>query len=144
MPLTLRPASLMDLPLLVHMNQELIEDEGSANSMTQLQLETRMRSWLTSWRIELLVQDTTVVGYTIYRLQKNDSDGRETVYIRHYYITRDYRQQGLGREGIALLQRERFPQRTKVYLEVLWHNQRGRDFWQAMGFKPYSVTMKLE
>jgi ribosomal protein S18 acetylase RimI-like enzyme len=144
MPLTLRPATMMDLPLLVHMNQELIEDEGSANPMNPAQLEIRMRGWLNSWCIELFVQDKSVVGYTIYRLQKNESDGKETVYIRHFYISRDYRQQGLGREGIALLKQERFPKNTTVYLEVLWHNQRGRDFWQALGFKQYSVTMKLE
>ncbi len=143
MPLTLRPATIMDVPLLVQLNQELIEDEGSSNPMTPEQLESRMRRWLQTWEVHLFLQDK-VIGYTIYRVQKNDHDGKETVYIRHYYICRNVRRQGLGREALNLLRQQVFPKDTRVYLEVLWHNQRGRDFWESMGFSPYSMTMKLE
>jgi RimJ/RimL family protein N-acetyltransferase len=144
MSLTLRPATLMDLPLLVQMNQHLIQDEGSSNPMNTEQLESRMRRWFNHWQIELFTLGTIIVGYTIYRLKKNESDGKETIYIRHYYIERDYRRQGFGKEGLQLLKKERFSNHTQIYLEVLWHNQRGRDFWNSLGFSPYSVTMKLE
>jgi ribosomal protein S18 acetylase RimI-like enzyme len=143
MSMTLRPATFHDVPMLVQMNQELIEDEGSSNPMTQEKLESRMRRWLQSWEVLLFVQDIVVVGYVIYRIQKNDHDATETVYIRHYFISREFRRQGLGREAFVLLQSSVFPKNTKIYLEVLWHNQRGRDFWQSMGFNPYSITLKL-
>lgn len=144
MPITLRAAGHLDVPLLVQMNQELIEDEGSANPMTPIQLEQRMMRWLKHWQIDLFMQDNLVAGYCVYRMQSSDTDPQNTVFIRHYYISRELRRQGLGREAMKLLQQTRFPDHTRVYLEVLWHNQRGRDFWQALGFKPYSITMKLE
>ena len=113
MPLTLRSATPLDLPLLVQMNQELIEDEGSSNPMTAEQLESRMRRWLQTWEVRLFLQETVVVGYTIYRIQKSEHDGKETVYIRHYYICRNTRRKGLGREALALLRQQVFPKDTK-------------------------------
>jgi ribosomal protein S18 acetylase RimI-like enzyme len=142
--LTLRRATLNDLPLLAQMNKRLIEDEGSANPMSMLQLETRMRGWLSSdWHIDLFEQASAVIGYAIYRFQRNEVDTKETVYIRHYYIEREARRQGLGREALRLLRTERFPKGATVYLEVLSHNTRGLNFWTALGFREYSVTMRL-
>jgi GNAT superfamily N-acetyltransferase len=143
--LMLRRATINDAPLLAPMNKRLIEDEGSTNPMSLPQLESRLRQWLAAeWRGELFLHDTTIVGYAIYRLQRNEFDNRETVYIRHYFIERDYRRLGYGRAGLEQLRTERFPKNVTVYLEVLTHNTRGRQFWQSMGFEEYSVTMRLE
>ena len=143
--LALRRATTNDLSLLAQMNKRLIEDEGSSNPMSMSQLESRLRLWLNAeWRGELFLHDNTVVGYTIYRLQRSDFDNRETVYIRHYFIERDYRRSGYGREALAKLREERFPKNVTVYLEVLTHNSRGKEFWKSMGFEEYSVTMRLE
>jgi ribosomal protein S18 acetylase RimI-like enzyme len=143
--LTLHRATAHDVFILAQMNQRLIEDEGSSNPMTLTQLESRLRMWLNGeWRGEIFMHDSNVVGYAIYRLQRGEFDNRETVYIRHYYIERDYRRLGYGRAGIEKLKNERFPAGTTVYLEVLTHNIRGRIFWKAMGFEEYSVTMRLE
>jgi GNAT superfamily N-acetyltransferase len=143
--LTLRRATPNDTSLLAHMNKRLIEDEGSTNPMSNSQLESRLRGWLAAeWRGELFLHDTMIVGYAIYRLQRNEFDNRETVYIRHYFIERDYRRLGYGRTGLEHLKTERFPKNVTVYLEVLTHNSRGREFWKSMGFEEYSVTMRLE
>jgi ribosomal protein S18 acetylase RimI-like enzyme len=145
MSLTLRSATLHDTPHLAHMNKRLIEDEGSSNPMTLEQLETRLRSWLnTEWRGVLFLNSTKVVGYAIYRLQRQEFDGHDTVYIRHYYIERDYRRFGFGTEALQKLRSEVFPKNTTVYLEVLVHNDRGRAFWESLGFSEYSLTMRLE
>jgi ribosomal protein S18 acetylase RimI-like enzyme len=145
MSLTLRLATLQDATQLAHMNKRLIEDEGSSNPMTLEQLETRLKSWLSSeWRGVLFLNGSRVVGYTIYRLQRQEFDRRDTVYIRHYYIERDYRRFGFGSEALQKLRSDIFPKNTTVYLEVLIHNDRGRAFWQSLGFKEYSVTMRLE
>lgn len=145
MSLTLRLATTQDATLLAHMNKRLIEDEGGNNPMTLEQLETRVRGWLSAeWRGVLFLNDGKVVGYTIYRLQRQEFDKRETVYIRHYFIERDYRRFGLGSEALEKLRSDVFPKQATIYLEVLTHNTRGRSFWQSLGFKEYSVTMRLE
>jgi ribosomal protein S18 acetylase RimI-like enzyme len=148
--LTLRPATLSDIPVLAQMNKRLVEDEGGSNPMSLMQLESRLRTWLNSdWRGDLFLedsrlQDSNIVGYAVHRLQRNDFDSRQTVYIRHYFIERDYRRSSFGREALEKLKVERFPKDATVYLEVLIHNARGRAFWKAMGFAEYSVTMRLE
>jgi GNAT superfamily N-acetyltransferase len=143
--LVLRRATTNDLSLLAQMNKRLIEDEGGTNPMSLTQLESRLRLWLNAdWRGELFLQGETVVGYAIYRLQRSDFDNRETVYIRHYFIEREYRRSGYGREALAQLKAERFPKNVTVYLEVLIHNSRGRAFWKSLDFEEYSVTMRLE
>lgn len=127
------------------MNKRLIEDEGSSNPMTLLQLENRLRIWLQAeWRGVLFFENTQSVGYAIYRLQRQDFDNRETAYIRHYFIERDYRRKGYGSEGLKKLRSEILAKNTTIYLEVLTHNARGRAFWQSLGFTEYSVTMRLE
>jgi ribosomal protein S18 acetylase RimI-like enzyme len=145
MSLTLRLATLQDATLLAHMNKRLVEDEGGNNPMTLEQLETRLKNWLHSeWRGVLFLNGAKVVGYTIYRLQRQEFDNRDTVYIRHYFIERDYRRFGFGSEGLEKLRAEIFPKGVTIYLEVLTHNERGRAFWQSLGFSEYSVTMRLE
>ncbi len=145
MLLTLHLATLQDIPTLAHMNKHLIEDEGGNNPMTLAQLETRLKNWLNSeWRGVLFLAENKPVGYTIYRLQHQEFDSRETVYIRHYFIEREYRRLGYGREGLEKLKSEIFPKNVAIYLEVLTHNARGRAFWQSLGFSEYSVTMRLE
>jgi GNAT superfamily N-acetyltransferase len=145
MSLTLRLITPQDISTLAQMNKRLIEDEGSSNPMTLPQLETRLRSWLSSeWRGVLFLEQDKTVGYAIYRLQRQEFDNRETVYIRHYFIERDVRRKGYGREGLAKLRAEIFPRNVTVYLEVLTQNARGRNFWKSLGFTEYSVTMRLE
>lgn len=41
-----------------------------------------------------------------------------------------------------MLFREVFPARTRVTLEVLAHNEIGREFWVAAGFQTYSVCLE--
>ncbi len=145
MSFTLRATTLADVTTLAHMNKRLIEDEGGANPMSLEQLETRLKNWLSSeWRGVIFLANGVSVGYTIYRLQRQDIDSRETVYVRHYFIEREYRRLGYGRKALEKLKAERFPKNATIYLEVLTHNARGRAFWQSLGFSEYSLTMRLE
>ncbi|MGL4610819.1 MAG: GNAT family N-acetyltransferase [Trueperaceae bacterium] len=142
--ITLRRATTHDVSTLAHMNQRLIQDEGGTNPMTLPQLESRIRIWLSSeWKGELFFYGSTPIGYVIYRFQRSEFEGRETVYIRHYYIEREYRELGYGRVALQKLQSERLPRDITIYLEVLSHNSRGRAFWEAVGFEEYSITMRL-
>ncbi|MEK0313830.1 GNAT family N-acetyltransferase [Cohnella sp. 56] len=134
-----KSASSADLKLLAAMNRELIEDEGSANPMTDAELEARMSGWLDSseWTALLLCMgDGDAAGYALYRRQ-DDGD----VYLRQYLIRRPYRRAGFGLAGIALL-RERLGPACRLTIDVLAGNARGIAFWEKAGFAAYSVHMK--
>ncbi len=134
-----------DLPLLAQMNKRLIEDEGHRNPMTVDQLEQRMRRWLSGdWDAEILIDDGKIVGYVLYQLRRDEyAADCPTVYIRHFYIEREQRRHGLGRQAIQALCQTRFPAHCTVAIDVLTDNTVGCQFWSSLGFEPYSMTMKL-
>lgn len=134
-----KAASTADVALLAAMNRELIEDEGSANPMTDAELEERMRGWLDSseWTALLLCNEGgQAAGYALYRRQEDGA-----VYLRQYLIRRPYRRAGLGLAGIALL-RERLGPACRLTIDVLAGNARGIAFWEKAGFAAYSIHMK--
>lgn len=144
--LRLRRAGLEDLDLSAVMNKQLIEDEGSANPMSYEQLKTRMREWLTSdWQIEYIIGDANVVGYALYQFRNNPyEEKRKEVYIRQLFIRREYRGEGYGMRGIALLKAERFRGIRTIEVDVLEANERGKSFWARAGFHRHVVNMRLE
>lgn len=147
MSLRWRPVSDSDLEALVRMNRRLIEDQVCRNPMTDEQLRTRLAGWLSddAWKVEMLVQDDTTVGYTVYRFEQDEYvRERAVVHLRQYYIERDCRRRGLGRAGLAWLITERFPHGCELVLEVLASNPAGERFWSSAGFLPYALTMKRQ
>jgi ribosomal protein S18 acetylase RimI-like enzyme len=138
-PLSYRFASPRDLPQLAIMNQRLIQDEGHNNPMTLSQLEARLADWLydNSYLAILFHQNEWCVAYTILR------DTPDYVYLRHFYVERAYRRQGIGRQAIRLLVERIIPAHRQVRLEVLAHNERAIRFWRAVGFADYAITMRL-
>jgi ribosomal protein S18 acetylase RimI-like enzyme len=137
--LTYRFASARDLPQLAIMNQRLIQDEGHSNPMTLSQLEARLADWLSSnsYSAILFQQNEWCVAYAILR------DTPDYVYLRHFYVERAYRRQGIGRQAIRLLVERIIPANRPVRLEVLTHNERAIRFWRAVGFADYAITMCL-
>jgi GNAT superfamily N-acetyltransferase len=144
MALALRKATIVDLDQLAVMNKHLIEDESSGNPMNIEQLFARMKDWLKSgWEIDLLCQSSSVVGYALYQFRPHPyNESREEVYLRQFFVKREYRNRGYGREGIELLLSERFQGMDTVTIDVLEANPAGMRFWQKVGFLAYSTTMK--
>lgn len=143
----LRSATAEDVPHLAAMNQRLIEDESSRNPMDGAQLKQRFRLWLNApWGVELFhagEDGKDTVGYCVYRTQRDAyRPGQPVVYIRQFYIERERRRQGIGRQAFILLRTTRFPAGADITLEVLARNERGQAFWGSLGFGAYSVTMK--
>jgi predicted acetyltransferase len=143
--ITLRTPTEFDLPILAQMNKQMIKDEGSRNPMSLEQLEQRMRNFLNEgWTVDLLINEGNIAGYTLYQFQCDSYDPDQTVvYIRHFYIVRDQRQRGLGRQAIQVLRQNRFPANSTITLDVLSANPGGQAFWSSLGFEPYSTTLKL-
>lgn len=142
---TLRPATLDDIPLLARMNRQLIEDEGSRNPMVEAALAERMRDWLAgAYSAVLFMRGNAIAGYAVYQVRHDEYYPEQRyVYLRQLYVLREARRQGVGRAAFGLLREECFPPHVPVMLDVLEHNATGRAFWVALGFRPYVTTMLL-
>jgi predicted GNAT family acetyltransferase len=137
--LTYREATPEDCALLAEMNAQLIRDEGHRNAMTVPELTERMRGWIASgeYRAVLFLREDTVVAYALYRTEPDGS-----LFLRHLFVAREWRRQGVGTEAVSLLFREIFPPGLRVTLEVLAQNAAARAFWEAAGFVSYSVCLE--
>jgi len=89
-----RLAHEMDIPLLADMNLQLIQDEGSTNSMNLEQLSERMAGFLKrEWQAVILLSGEEAIGYALYQeRQQPFQPERVEIYIRQYFIVRNYRQ----------------------------------------------------
>ena len=122
-------------PFLARLNSQLIEDEGHDTTMQRKELLDRMHRLLRS-------------GHTAYLLEAGDltagyalvEPGKSPVHIRHYFVQRGLRREGIGSLGFtALLGTLGFP---PVSVDVLMTNEPAMRFWRAVGFADRSITMR--
>ena len=146
MNLSIRPAKSADLQLLAEMNRHFCDDEGSRNRMSVAELAVRMGKWLAGdWEAVLIEDQSKTVGYAVFRIGRDDYDPSiPEVYIRQFFIAKELRGRGLGRQAFGLLRQTVFPASSQVHLEVLASNPGGQRFWEKLGLQPYSVAMRLE
>ena len=134
-----RTATSGDVSILARMNQQLIEDEGHRNSMNLTELETRTRSMLdgdyTATLFELHDQE---VAYALWREEP------EWVYLRQFFVARDYRRCGIGRQAIRDLGNELWPAGKRIRVNALIGNRPALEFWRAVGFTDYLITLEME
>ena len=84
-----------DVAALAQMNRLLIEDEKAENSMSLPQLEERMRNFLnTGYSAFFFEADGERVGYALVDMIKTP------LYLRQFFIRRESRRRGYGRNGI--------------------------------------------
>ncbi len=137
MKLTHRMAEERDVALLAELNHQLIRDEGHRNPMTVPELAERMRDWLDGeYQAELIEQAGEPVAYVLFRHEP------DSIYLRQFFVSRARRRCGIGRAAMAILLREVWPAHTRITLDVLVHNAAARQFWRAVGFSDYAVTME--
>ena len=132
-----RPATAADVQILAHMNQHLIEDETGDSAPDTTSLRFRLHGWLTrgEMRASLFLHESTEVAYALWQDRGNDA------FVRHFFVSREYRRLGVGRRAMEILERDILPPRT-IRLEVLHDNVRGREFWQSLGYVPFSLTLE--
>lgn len=132
----LRLATLDDCSLLGRLNRELIIAEQSDNRMDDAQLVARMQDFLTQGYQAWIFEHANVcVGYALVHMQSTP------VYVRHFLIVPAMRRQGWGRMAWQHLHRELG--HVPIDIDVLAWNSSGHAFWQAMGFVPRAVRMRL-
>ena len=134
----LRPATVEDAALLGELNYQLIHDEGHDNPMTAPQLAHRMRGWLASDYSAMIFEDEQGLGgYALYQEQEAE------LYLRHFFVVRNRRRQGLGRQAINLLIYSIWPADKRLTVSVLARNQGALAFWKAVGYSEYSLTLEI-
>lgn len=136
--LSFRTAVDADMPALAELNRQLQIDEEHRNRMELSELVPRMTRWCTSEGYEavLFERDGKTAGYALFRRDP------EHFYLKQFFVCRDVRRQGIGRAAIEWLAANVWQSAPAVYLDVLVNNQRGVDFWRAVGFADYCVTME--
>ncbi len=133
-----RLAKNSDVALIAQLNQQLIRDEGHRNSMKSAELEERMARWLSSkYEAVLFESSGKTVGYALFRREL------ASVYLRQFYVCPDCRRQGIGRAAVDWLRQHVWQDVESIRLEVLCENSVGIEFWRAVGFYDYCVTMEL-
>ena len=137
-----RMAALDDVPTLARMNRQLAEDEKHRNRFkSDAWLEDRMRRFLSGgYEAVLFEQDGHVVAYALYTQHAGHPD---TLYLRQIFVDRDCRRQGVGREAMRILREDIWPPDKRITVGVLVGNRPAQSFYQAVGFKPYSIELEM-
>jgi len=136
--MTWREATESDCPLLGAMNHQLIADENHRSTMNIAELTERMRGFLAAThKAILLEEDGEVRAYALYHPYE-ESD----LYLRQFFVVREKRRVGLGREAVRLLFDEIFPPEARIIVTALSHNQRAIAFWSEVGFDQYCVSFE--
>jgi GNAT superfamily N-acetyltransferase len=137
--MTYRKATSADYALLGALNHQLIRDEGHRNPMNVAELTARMRRWVGTgeYTARIFEEDGAMVAYALYR------EFAEEIYLRHLFVVRTRRRQGIGRRVMQLLREEIWPRGRRMTVEVLCANRAGVAFWKAMGYGEYSLFLEI-
>ena len=131
----IRECSVQDARELAVLNRRLIEDEQSDNPMGPDELENRMREFLSDSYTAYFFEDGgTAVGYALVRQDV------KPLYLRQFYIDRDFRRKHYGRDAFHALMTLLGPK--EITVDVLPWNRAGLAFWRSLGFSETCVSMK--
>ena len=132
----IRECTVADVDLLAELHLQLIEDERADGSWDFSQLAALMRDRITAeYKAFLFTEGTTTIGYALCDVT------REPVCLQHFFICRDERRKGYGRQAIrALLDTLGI---ATLDIEVYAWNERGIAFWSALGFETRCYSMRL-
>jgi GNAT superfamily N-acetyltransferase len=137
-PLTSRRAVPADADLLGALGRQLIEDEGHSSAMTVPELQQRMRVWLEGeYGAVIFKLRNEVVAYALFR------DEPEQIYLRQFFVQRHCRRKGIGQEAMSVLRGLYWPAGKRMAVEVLSGNTAAIEFYKALGFRDYSVTLEI-
>ncbi|MGB0387846.1 MAG: GNAT family N-acetyltransferase [Ardenticatenaceae bacterium] len=74
-------------------------------------VKDRMRNWLENeYEAIIFEQDGVLVAYALYRHDPN------SIYLRHFFVGRRHRREGIGRQAIQILLSQVWPPGRRVTL----------------------------
>lgn len=136
--MTHRFATPSDCPLLGELNHQLIEDEGHRNPMSPGELAQRMNAWLdTEYRAVIFENEADLIGYALFR------ESADEIYLRQLFVSRNMRRRGFGRAMMTLLRGEIWPAEKPLTVEVLLADNSAVQFWRAVGYRDYALTLEI-
>lgn len=133
-----RIADAGDLDVLIEWNRQLIEDEASRNPMSVAELRKRMADWLetSEYRAVLFYREHLPVAYALYA-EKDDE-----IYLRQFFVAREHRRRGHGRNAMDLLKSEIWPPGKSLTVDVLTDNTGAYTFWRECGYEADYIHMR--
>jgi len=106
--------------------------------MTVPELERRMLGWLQSEYTAILFEDgNETLAYALYREQP------EEIYLRQLFVLRNRRRQGIGRQAVEILHQQIWPKTKRLTVDVLVKNTAAIEFWHAVGYDDYCLTLEI-
>jgi GNAT superfamily N-acetyltransferase len=133
-------ATRAEAPLLAELNRQLDEDEPHPHPLPLSALNERMARWIETGEYDVLLfrRGERIAGYATWRMEDRG------VYVRHFFICRDQRRQGLGRAVMKLLCRDVLPKDAPIQIDAVIGNKDGIAFWHAIGFRDFGLSMELK
>ena len=106
--------------------------------MTVPQLEQRMRGFIKGeYRAIIFEEYGKVVAYALYR------ESADEIYLRQLFVVRHRRRKGIGRRAVEILRSQIWPKTKRLTVEVLVANTAAVDFWRALGYVDYALTLEI-
>lgn len=134
-----RFATERDLDLLAEWNYQLIQDEGHRNPLTLPELRERLQKWLAGeYQAIVFLTNNTPVAYGLYR------ESEDEVHLRQLFVGRDRRRNGVGRQAMTIFRQQIWSKKKRLTVEVLCKNAVAIQFWRAMGYNDYSLTLEIQ
>jgi GNAT superfamily N-acetyltransferase len=137
--LSWRRCTTADAPVLARMNSELSVDEGAQPVGPMAAYLARVSAWLDDDRYQAAIAESRgePVAYVLWRRDPDYAD----VFVRQFFVERAHRGRGVGRALFERAVHEFWPTDT-LRLDVYDSNPRAGEFWQALGFVPFSRLMR--
>jgi GNAT superfamily N-acetyltransferase len=124
-----------DIELLSRLFRELAEDERSDVKRTEDDYRQEMSRLLGRGELAYLFSaEGCPAGYALV------DPFRKPYYLRHFYICRGQRLKGYGKAAFRLLLDALGI--SEIDLDVFDWNERGKAFWNSLGFKPRAIIMR--
>jgi len=132
--MVIKKADAKDINMLVSMTKQLFEDEHSDVVLSEEEFCSRLLTYLNNGCSAYLFVEDDVIGYALVNLNK------KPCYLVDFFINRKYRRNGKGTESFNRLMKEL--KIDNIDLDVFCWNERGRKFWNSLGFEERAIIMR--
>ena len=121
-----RECTVEDVALLAQMNKYSLEDDDPEANLSLPHLENRMRDYINSgYKAFLFLIDEKVIGYAL------SNGAKPPIYLRQFFIVRDERRKGYGKQAFHLLLDLLGIQESDIDVYT-WNDSTVR-FWRTLG-----------
>ena len=83
--------------------------------------------------------EADLIAYVLWR-----KEGVDQVYLRQFFVARDWRRRGIGKTAFHIFAEELLPAGTRIKVDVLCRNLTGLGFWRSLGFQDYALSLEWE